>query len=373
MILTIIAFIFVFGVVVLVHELGHFLSARRFGVKVEEFALGMPPRIFARKKGETTYALNLIPIGGYVRLAGEDGKKNDSPRNLLNKKAWQKAVIFGSGVTFNFIAAYLILTLFYAFGGRAIIDGMWNYKEVDNSQRVVITEVEKDSPAEEEGVEAGDIVRSVNGESVYLHQTVFGIVQEDEDSELELLIERDGQEIEKTITTYTDTISVDGEDVEAERVGVVLETTGKIKAKWYLAPVVAAKEFWHLVQLSVTGVWDFVRTLFTTFTVSDEVGGPVAIAQITGAAASLGFAAVIQIIILLNIILGVFNILPFPALDGGHIAIIGIEKITRKEIPERTKEIINFTGFALLLLLVAVVTWGDLGRIGIIEKIKGIF
>ncbi|MDD3480631.1 MAG: M50 family metallopeptidase [Patescibacteria group bacterium] len=373
MLLTIIAFIFVFGVVVFAHELGHFLSARRFGVKVEEFALGIPPRVFAKKKGDTIYALNLIPIGGYVRLAGEDGKKDNSESNLLNKKAWQRVTIFAAGVLFNFITAYLLLVLFYTFGGRAIIAGMWDYAAVENTQRVIITEVEKDSPAAIEGIEGGDAIISVNGEPVYLHQTVFGAIQADSDKSLDLVIERNGQEFDKNITTYTDTISIDGEEVEAERVGVVLETTGKIKTKWYMAPIVAAQEFWHLVKLSVSGVWDFVRTLFTTFTVSDQVGGPVAIAQITGAAASLGFAAVVQIIILLNIILGVFNILPFPALDGGHIATIGFEKLTGKEIPNRTKEIINFVGFALLLLLVLVVTWGDLGRIGVIEKIKDIF
>ncbi len=367
MIITILAFIFVFGLVVLAHELGHFLIAKKFGIRVEEFGIGIPPRIFAKKIGETTYALNLIPIGGYVRLYGEDGKKDDSPKNLLNKKPWQRATIFAAGVTFNIIFAYLLLILFYGFGGQTIIGGMWEHKNVENTQKVVIKEVEKDSPAELEGIVSGDEIISIEGEEVFLHQSVFAIVQADDDKELNIVIERDGQLLEKHLKTYQDTITVGEESVEAERIGVVLETQGKIKTKWYLAPIVAASELGRIVKLSFEGIGDFIKTLFLSFKVSENVGGPVAIAQLTGAAAQLGFMALVQIIIVLNIILGAFNILPFPALDGGHIAFLGLEKLFGREIPSKIKDVINFIGFALLLLLVVVVTWGDIGRLGIFK------
>jgi regulator of sigma E protease len=372
--ISFITFVVVFSILVIVHELGHFLAARKFGVKVEEFALGMPPKIWAKKKGDTKYILNLIPLGGYVKLYGEDGHKDDAKNNLQNKKPYQKALIFASGVGMNLLLGYLLLTGFYLFGGQSIIAGMENYNGINNTQRVVIAEVEKDTPAAKVGLKTGDVILKINDTDIFYSSVATQTVAEsDVDAGVTALIERDGEQMTKTLKTYNDKVMVKGTEREVRRIGIVMENTGKIKAKWYLAPVIAAREAVRLSWLSVEGLGEFIRTLFGQFKISENVGGPVAIYTITGVAAELGFAAIIQVMITLTLVLGIFNILPFPALDGGHILFLAIEKVSGKEIPLNVKNIVNLAGFGLLLLLVAVVTWGDLGRFGIIENIKGIF
>lgn len=368
MILTILAFIFVFAVIVLFHEGGHYLLAKRFGVQVDEFAFGFPPRLWSKKKGETTYAINAIPFGGYVRLLGEDGKKDKNPANLNNKLPWQKAIIFASGVFMNFVLAWLLLFGFYLFGGQAIIDGMWNYPGIINNQRVLITEVEEKSPAATAGIMPGDKIISANGFDVHNNSAVFFQVQISKKEEKPVLvkIENENGVRESELKTYTDKIEVDGEEMEVERIGVTMETTGKIRAQWYAAPIVATKELGRLTKMTVVGIYDFFKTLVKTLKISENVGGPVAIAKITGAAAKIGFGAVIQTIILLSIVLGVFNILPFPALDGGHILFLGLEKIFRREIPTEIKSIVNIIGFGLLLLLIIAVTFKDVIKFNIL-------
>lgn len=367
MITTILAFIFVFAIIVLVHEGGHYLLARKFGVKVNEFAFGFPPRLWSKKKGDTVYAVNAIPLGGYVRLHGEDGSKDDDPTNLNNKKPWQKGIIFAAGVLMNFVLAWVLLTGFYLFGGQAIIDGMWDYKGVENTQRVLITEVEEESPAAEAGVKSGDKILAINSVDTFNNNAVFYQIQLAKESDLPInvVLETDESTKELEILTYTDQIKVDGEMIEVERIGVTMETIGSIKSRWYLAPIVAAQELVRLTKMTVVGIYDFFRTLILTLSISENVGGPVAIAQITGVAAKLGFSALIQTIIILSIVLGVFNILPFPALDGGHILFLGIEKLIRREVPSQVKNLVNLIGFGLLLLLVIAVTFKDIGRLNI--------
>lgn len=372
---TFIAFIVIFSLLVLVHEAGHFIAAKKAGVRVEEFGIGLPPRIWSKKRGETRYAINAIPLGGYVKLYGEEGAKDDSPHNLQNKKPGQRILIFGAGVLMNLALAYLLLTGFYLFGGRAIIGGMENYPGIINGQKVVIEEVEKDSPAAKEGLNPGDIVETINGKPVHFSSTVSEevAISKEAGKPATVVIRRDGQELTKSLEPFTDKIIVKGREYEVQRIGVVMENTGKIRAKWYLAPVIALRETVRLTWLSVQGLGDFFKTLVSRFRISENVGGVVAIYSLTGAAAGMGVGALLQLTILLSLALAAFNILPFPALDGGHILFIFIEKIRGKEISQNTKYLVNLVGFGLLLVLVIAITWTDLGRFGILDKIKGIF
>lgn len=369
MIVTTLAFIFVFGLLVFVHELGHFLTARLFKVKVLEFAFGFPPRLWSKKRKNTEYSINAIPIGGYVRLLGEDWQVTKGKDNLMNKKAWQKVIIMVAGVFMNFLLAWVLLTGFYIFGGMPIIPKSWEHKGIENNQKVYVIEVASDKVAGKAGIENGDLLLSVNGERVYRHQESMGVIDKSilagKEIPIKLTLERNGKTFEKSIVAYVEN--------GVTLVGFGLENKGYIKSVWYLAPVIAAKEVWHVSVLTLQGLGEFFRILFTKFKVSESIGGPVAIFQLSGVAANMGPAIFLQFIVLLSVSLAILNIMPFPALDGGHIAFIVYEKIRGKEIRREVKEKIIKWGFVSLLLLVAVISINDIIRSGAFNFLKGVF
>jgi len=377
MIITVLAFVFVFGILVFVHELGHFLAAKKLGVRVDEFAFGFPPKIWSKKKGETIYAINAIPIGGYVKLFGEAGEGAKKQDSLAHKKPWQKVVIFGAGVTLNLVLAWILLTIFYLIGGKPIIPGIGDYKYVESTQTVKVVEVAKGSPAEANGIKNGQVIESIDGRdintTVDVSEAIKNAPEVDGSKKVSVVVSEGGTKTTKIITTYADTVEVYGQKKVVNRIGVVMDEDGKVQAKWWAAPIVALQETWEIIELNVVGMFNFFKGLFVKGELSKDVGGPIAIAQLSGGAARLGFLVLIQFIAVLSIAVAILNILPFPALDGGHIMFIGIEKLIGREVPAKTKNTINWVGFALLLLLMVVVTFNDLIRIGIIDKIKGLF
>jgi regulator of sigma E protease len=250
---------------------------------------------------------------------------------------------------------------------------MDNYKGVTNTQHVYVTEVVKDSPAAKNGILVGDVILSVNGVEVRGNNAVFNEVQvaktEKPKEPVNVVIDREGTVLEKKIDTYKDTVS--GETVQ--RVGISMAEKGKTQSKWYLAPWIALQETFSLIWLTLVGLWGLIVNIFTKFQVGEGVGGPVAIYSLSGTFARLGFWALAQFIAILSISLALINILPFPALDGGHIAILGFEAVTRRKVSDKTKQAINNVGFGLLLLMMVGLVYKDLARLEIVEKIKGIF
>jgi len=375
--ITFIVFIIVFSIIILVHEFGHFITAKFFDVRVDEFAIGFPPRIWAKKKKEITYSINAIPLGGFVRLFGEGGEGEKSKRSLVSKKTWQKTIIFAAGVGMNFLMAWSILFSFYLVGGQATFPGMWEHSGVVNDQKVYVTYVEKDSPAEKNGIEAGDVIKKVNGNEVYLDTSVIDEIQkavaENKEKPVNVVAKRDEKEFQRNILTGKAEYEYDGKKVEYQKIGVNLETRGKIKAKWYMAPVAATAETWRLTKLTMVGIADMFKTLVTRLKISENVVGPAGIVKLTGVAAGMGFGALLQFVVILSISLGVINIMPIPVLDGGHVLFLAIEKVRGKPVPVGTKNAIQTVGFGLLLLLVLVITISDIGRFNIFGFMKGIF
>jgi regulator of sigma E protease len=373
MIINILAFLLVLGILVMVHELGHFLAARFFGVRVDKFAFGFPPKLWSKKVGDTEYTLNLVPFGGYVSMYGEEGGHGKDPKSFTSKKPWQKALILAAGVFMNLVLAWVIFSAFYLVGGRAIVTGMDEFKGVTNNQHVYVTEVVADSPASKSGIKSGDIIVAVNGNIVRSNNAVFSEVQaakaKDASKKITLTVQENGKEVKKTIDTYKETIS--GETVQ--RVGITMEEKGKTQAKWYLAPWYGLLMTFKIIGLTLAGLWGLVVSIFTKFSVGNDVGGPVAIYSLSGTFANLGFWALAQFIAILSISLALINIMPFPALDGGHIAILAYEGVTRKKIKDSTKQAINNVGFGLLLLLMVGLVYKDLARLDVFGKIRGMF
>lgn len=375
---TLLAFIFVFGLLVFAHELGHFLTAKFFGVRVDEFAFGFPPKLWSIKKGGTKYAINLIPFGGYVKLYGEEGEgnKKDS-KNFLSKKAWQKSLILAAGVILNLVLAYLILTGFYLFGGKPLAAGMENHRNIIDTRRVEVTEVVAGTPAEKAGITAGAIIEKVDGTVVHGSDTVFDAVQKKtaDNKTAQLMIEfsKDGQTSAKEVATYTEKAVSDGHEYEYQRIGIAMVDAGGIRSKWWAAPGIALTETGRLIKLTFEGFGSVISESFRNMKLSDQLGGPVAIYVLTGNAAKMGFGTLIQVVAILSITLAIINIMPFPALDGGHIFFILLEKAIRRPIPDKVKQAINLAGFCLLLLLIVLVSAKDLDRFGIFKAIKEFF
>ncbi|PIZ00445.1 hypothetical protein COY62_02585 [bacterium (Candidatus Howlettbacteria) CG_4_10_14_0_8_um_filter_40_9] len=374
--LTLFSFIIVFGILVFAHELGHFLAARKLGVRVEEFGFGFPPRIWSKEKRETLYSVNLIPLGGFVKLYGEQGEDEKNLESYSAKTKLQKALILVSGVTMNFLLTAFILTIIYSIGFQTFILGMENHKGVINTQEVVIEKVEEKTPAAEV-LRQGDIVKKVDNEPIFLDSDIFVKINEktkqSPEQPVTITIVRDGKEESKILKTYEIEAEVKGQKMKVRRIGVGLETRGGIRVPVYFAPFVAISETARLAGLTLLGILSFFGQIATRLTISENVVGPAKIVTMVGGAAEAGIMPLMQFMAILSISLAVINIMPIPALDGGHLLIILVEKIRRKDLSHDAKNMVQFVGFGALLLLMVLITFRDLAGVSVLEYIKRVF
>jgi regulator of sigma E protease len=404
--ITVLAFIFVFGLLVFVHELGHFLAAKAFGVEVKTFAFGFPPRLWEKKVGETTYAINALPLGGYVSLRGEDeydlyneiakdlgeeateeqyqtaldaarATENANTGSLLSKKTWQLITIFISGVAMNILLAIVLLYICFVVGFQPIYGEMWKHPGITNDLKAVVSEVEKGTPAETEGIKAGDVITRVDGQIYYTSADVLAVVRAkntDEGAKVVLDIERDGQVMTKTLATYkAPVMGAGGKERLVSRTGLVLETSGTIRGGAISSIGASVSEVIKATKLTFVGVIDLFGMLITKLKLSDNVTGPVGIVVATNYFAKLGFVYLLQFAFILSISLAVFNVLPIPGLDGGHIAIVLTEAVTKRKFSTKTKNFIQLIGFGALISLMIAVSIKDFINFDIIGMIKGVF
>jgi len=358
MILTIIAFIIVLGILVLAHEFGHFIMAKRSNVKVEEFAIGFPPRIFSLKRGETNYTINAIPIGGYVKMLGEL-EHSKSPRAFENQGPGKRFSIAVAGVVMNIILAWFILTLGFAIGMSPLVSPASDIPGKKLSNEIIIAGIEKGSPAEKADIKPGDTLLSAsyNGSVTNFDsaESVIGFTSSHQNEKINVQIKRDDNQIEKEVILSQD---------KEQPLGLALVDKSVVRATWYKAPYVALRETYRIAELTWAFFGSFFKNLFASGSVSDEVGGPVAIYVYTGFAVKAGIMALLQFVALLSVNLALINILPFPSLDGGRIVFIILERIFGKKIiRERVENIIHTVGFALLILLILSITYKDITRL----------
>lgn len=351
--MTILVFLLVLTVLVLIHELGHFFTAKKFGIKVEEFGFGLPPRAFGRKIGETIYSINWLPIGGFVKLYGEDSagggkfKVSDKSRAFFARPAWQKALVVVSGVVMNFILAVFLISFLFAVVGAAV-----------PGKDVVINQVVKNSPADIAGIKKGDIVENINETKITSTQQLISETRKHLGGKISVII-RSGSQT-KTIIVAPRKTYPKGEGP----LGVAISQNFEIKKyPWYEAPIVGTKEAFKVSALIVTGLGTVVYQLITSGVVPKDVAGPVGIAQLTGQFVQVGPFAVLSFVALLSLNLAILNILPIPALDGGRLFFILIEMVTKRRVHPRFEAYAHAIGMALLLALIALVTLHDLTRL----------
>ncbi len=347
MIIYIIIAIFSLIVLMVLHELGHFLVAKKYGVKVEEFGIGIPPRIFGKKIGETIYSINLLPIGAFVKIYGEDEKIKDK-RSFSEKSIFQRAMILLGGVIAFWIVAFTILTFIMATGTpTAIDDDLYQ----PNAQ-VMVTEVFPNSLAQESGIVIGDVVKKISfqGSEIDVNKAgdVRGFVEKHQADEVNLLIGRGSEDIEVVVGPLED----DG------LIGIGLVRTAIKKYPVYQAPVQGAIATVRLTYLITSTLKDVALKAFSGEPLPDEVkvAGPVAIVgEVFVGALEGGLFDYLMIVVILSISLAIFNLLPIPALDGGRLLLLIIEKIKGSPLnPKIEKGLIAISFFFLVGILILV-------------------
>ena len=342
--ISIISFLIVISICVISHEGGHYLAARWRDVMIHEFSFGMGPAIWSRKKGETLWSFRALPIGGFVKLEGEDASDEDAPkpegykkeRALNHKKAWERLIIIAAGATVNLILAWL-LTASYLTGY-----GVYNFDKPE------IGVIMPQTAAEKAGLQTGDIIKSINGKHLSKWSDIRENLQDKntKSDQFTIVIERGGAD--KTIET---TIAYDSTH-KGRLLGV---QPSQVKYPIHQALAQGFGYSWKMGMEILKGMW-----MVITGQVKSEVVGPVGIAVMAGDAFKQGFWSFIAFMGIINLHLGLLNLLPFPALDGGRIIFITIEILTGKKVPDKYESMVHYAGFVILISLIILITGKDI-------------
>lgn len=335
--------IILFGFIVFFHELGHFLLAKKNRIDVEEFAVGMGPVLFKKIYKGTCYSIRLLPIGGFCAM-GEDDEATDSPNSFNNKSVWARISVIVAGPIFNFILAWIFAVILVLMVGY---------------DQPVIGAVEEGYPAAEAGLEAGDRVVAIGDKKIHIYREISVYLQFHPDEDLVLTYERDGEEHTVTLAPQMD------ENLGYERIGI--GSIGNTKAGLLSALTYGTYEVKYWIEVTL----ESLRMLVTGQLGIDQLSGPVGIVDVVDEtyqqSRSYGvFVVVAQMLylaILLSANLGVMNLLPLPALDGGRLVFLFVEAVRRKRVPPEKEGYVHFAGIVLLMLLMVVVMYNDIQRV----------
>lgn len=355
MLLTIGIFLVILIVLILVHELGHFVAAKWMGIRVEEFGIGYPPRAWGKKIGETVYSINWIPAGGFVRLYGEDEHHpeevtRDKSSAFFAKKPWQRAIVLTAGVAMNVLLGWLLISFVLTQGVLVPVED------------VRIEEVAAGSPAEGAELQPNDIIRkfTVEDGKEYEIKSTTDLIDATQDHV--------GETVLLTINRGDQTLTVSiipREEYPEDQgpIGVVVSNMIEKRYSLFEAPMVGLSHVIDMIRQLVTGVGGMLWRLVTFQRQQVDVTGPVGIGRLVGQARSFGAIAVFELMAILSVNLAVLNILPFPALDGGRLFFVVIEGLTGRRVKAQWESYVHQIGMAILLLLLFLITINDIVRL----------
>lgn len=360
MLVTILLFIAILGTLILVHEFGHFIMAKRAKTRVEEFGIGFPPRIFGIKRGETIYSINLFPIGGFVKIFGEDGENRRNTKSFASKSIFVRSVIIAAGVMMNILLAVMLLTFGHIIGMPQVLE-----EDSENAQArdivVRIADVSVNSPAKEAGFQAGDIIYTIGsgGEEISAVKHIADIQDFTlrHSGEIITFSLNRGSEIVKT-----QVIARNNPPYGQGPIGFSMLRTGQIAYPFYLAPFKGIESTALLALATLKSFGVIITEFVNTGELLGDLAGPVGIAVITGQVQKMGFVFLLQFIALISINLAIINVLPFPALDGGRLLFLLIERVKGSPVKQKYEKIAHATGFAILMVLMILVTVRDIGK-----------
>jgi regulator of sigma E protease len=339
----ILPFIFVLGLLIFFHELGHFLMAKLVGIRVERFSLGFPPRLFGKKVGDTDYCISAVPFGGYVKMSGmidesmdKDGIKGE-PWEFMSKPVWMRALVIAAGPIVNILLAALI------FAGSILSVG------ISEPTGPVIGNVVENMPAKQAGLQEGDRIVEINSQSIESWMDMVRVIHNAPEQPLEVTWLRDGEKHTAEIVPQRDKIQDIG------LIGIQPKTTSRNAG------------LFEAVGLGFKQSWDFTVMIFRSFgllfsgevELKEGLAGPVRIAQMAGDSAKGGMGSLLMFTALLSLNLGILNILPFPVLDGGHLVLLASEAVMRKPLSVKFRMVVQQIGMAILLALMVFVIVND--------------
>ncbi len=373
--LIVLIFLLVLSVLVLIHEFGHFVAARIFGVKADEFGYGFPPRLvgIVKDKGKwrkvsgkdekeyqnTIWSLNWLPLGGFVRIKGENGEEETIKDKdaFHSKPIWQRIIILAAGVTMNWLLAFVLFASIFSIGATAILEGVPADAKIENRE-VRITNIMVDSPAAKAGLLPGDRVLSVAGVVPETFEKAREAIAAQNDKAFEVQIERDGQK--KSLSVSPIYI----EEIKKFGIGVGLADVGRVRFRFDRALFYAGETVAGYTRDVIVSFGTLIRDIVFLRHVEQDVAGPIGIAVITGQVAKQGIVPLLQFAAILSINLAVVNFLPIPALDGGRVLFLVIEKIRRKAVARKVEARIHQIAFLSLIILILLVTIRDIGKYG---------
>jgi regulator of sigma E protease len=360
--MSIIIFIVILLVLVVVHEFGHFFTAKSFGIRVDEFGFGFPPKLFGKKFGETEYTLNLLPLGGFVRIFGENPDEDntngpDAGRSFVNKPKWQQALVLLAGIFANFLLAWILLSFCFLSGLPTSADSGIAGNKLSDVHVVVVSVLPK-SPAELAGLKTGDKIVSIadsqNSTTYISTETVQSFVVGSAGKEIDIGYTR-GQNAEIKLAKV---VPVENADKKLQ-IGISMDMIGTAKLPFFSAIFEGLRLDWSIAKGTIVGLYTLIVESIHGKGSLSSVTGPVGMVGIVGDAYSFGFVYLLSFVALISINLAVINLIPFPALDGGRLFFLLIEKIKGSRINPKIANAVNTVGFCILILLMIFITYHD--------------
>lgn len=344
--MTIIYFILILGIVVLIHEFGHFIFAKKAGIYVYEFSIGMGPQLFKfhRKNDETEYSIRLLPIGGYVQMAGEDMEEEESDipkeKQMTNKKWYQRFLTIIAGILFNFLLAIVIF----------FIVGLVNGVPTDTT---TVAEVTKDSAALEAGLQSGDVIKEINGKTILSSDHLMLLVQVNGKETMDVVVDRDGKEVALEITPK----KVEVDDQVTYQYGFSLNNT--VVHNFFVAVKYGFTKMFSLLHQMILIIGYLIIGKLSL----SSLAGPVGIYTVVEQSAEAGLMSLVYLVGFLSLNVGFINLLPIPAFDGGRILFLIIEKIKGSRVNPKVENTIHAIGFIFLMILMVLITYNDIMRL----------
>ncbi len=355
--LSALAFIFVLGVLVLVHEFGHFIVAKLLGVRVEIFSIGFGKKLYGIKKGDTEYRISLVPLGGYIKLSGDnpEEKRDGQSWEFLSKTPGERAAIIAAGPVFNYIIAFLLFSFVFFVGVPNLTAKIGQLKDK--------------YPAQMAGIHVGDRILSIDGQKVEFWDELSAIIyKKTEGKQISIKIQRQDEILDLSLTPKVEiSKNIFGGDVKVGLIGIMPSEETKIVRYGIIESLRRGVD--RVVTLTKITYFSLYRMAIGKMSVRQSLAGPVVIFKITGEAARLGFVYLLQIMAALSVSLAIINLFPIPVLDGGHLLFLLCEKIKGKPVSIKVQEIATRIGLSMLVVLMVFVFYNDLVRIGAFEKV----